>query len=57
MGPPNMSEAEFDACGHNPFHPEFHDNFATVKAATLGEAVALLSKELKNISDGLWADF
>lgn len=28
MGMTNMDEAEFEACGHNPFSPKFHDNFA-----------------------------
>ncbi len=57
MGPPNMSQREFEKCGHNPFHPDFHDNYASAKAATLEEAMKQLSADLKNISDGLFADF
>lgn len=57
MGPPNMSTAQFKACGHNPFHPDFHDNYASAKAATAEEAIKLLGADLKNVSDGLWADF
>ncbi len=56
MGPPNMNEAQFAACGHNPFHPEFHDNYASAKAATVDEALKQLSLDLKSISDGLWAE-
>ncbi len=56
MGPPNMSAEQFEACGHNPFHPDFRDNYATAKAATVDEAIKLLGADLKNISDGLWAE-
>jgi hypothetical protein len=56
LGPPNMSEEQFEKCGHNPFHPDFHDNYASAKAPTLEEALKALSADLKNISDGLWAD-
>tara|TARA_R110000868_G_scaffold79632_1_gene226578 strand:+ start:244 stop:600 length:357 start_codon:yes stop_codon:yes gene_type:complete len=57
MGPPNMSESQFEKCGHNPFHPEFRDNYASAKAATIDEALKKLAADLKNISDGLFADF
>ena len=57
MGPPQMPEADFVKCGHNPFHPDFRDNYASAKAATLDEALKKLAADLKHISDGLFADF
>ncbi len=57
MGLPQMSEADFEKCGHNPFHPDFYDNYASAKAPTIDEALKALAADLKNISDGLFADF
>lgn len=57
MGAANMSAEQFAACGHNPFHPDFHDNYASAKGATIEEALKQLGLDLKNISDGLWGDF
>ncbi len=57
MGPPQMSDAEFERCRSNPFHPEFYDNFASAKAATLEEVLKKLAADLKGISDSLFADF
>lgn len=57
MGAPNMSEEDFKKCGDNPFHPDFHDNYAQAKAATVGEALVKLAADLKSIGDSLWSDF
>jgi len=57
MGPPNMPHQEFVKCGFNPFHPDFHDNYASATEATVEDALKKLSADLKNISDGLFADF
>ena len=57
MGPPQLSEDQFKHCGYNPFHPDFHDNYATATAATLDEALQMLAADLKSISDSLFADF
>lgn len=57
MGPPQMSEAEFARCDHNPFHPLFRDNYAVAHADAAEKAAQLLGKELASISDGLFADF
>ncbi len=54
LGAPNMSEEDFKKCDHNPFHPEFHDNFAQAKGATVEAALAKLSANIKSIGDSLW---
>lgn len=56
MGPPQMTEAEFKRCGHNPFHPKFHDNFARATGETEADAIEKLGAELKSIGDMLWAE-
>jgi hypothetical protein len=57
MGSTNMDEAQFKRCLHNPFHPEFHDNFARGFGDTDDEAIKALEKELIKIGDSLWAEF
>lgn len=55
MGSTNMDEAKFEACGHNPFHPEFHDNWAEGAGATEEEALAALKADMHQTADSLWA--
>jgi hypothetical protein len=55
MGSTNMDEAGFDACGHNPFHPEFRDNWAEGDGATEEEAIEALKSDMRQTSDSIWA--
>lgn len=55
MGSANMDEAEFEACGHNPFHPKFHDNWAEGVGATEEEALSALKADMHQTADSLWA--
>ena len=55
MGATNMDEAGFEACGHNPFHPEFYDNWAEGDGATEEEAIAALKADMRQTADSLWA--
>lgn len=55
MGMTNMEESEFEACGYNPFHPEFRDNYAIGKGSSEEEALADLESEMKKTGDSLWA--
>lgn len=55
MGSTNMDEAGFAACDHNPFHPEFYDNFAEGDGATEEEALAALKADMRQTADSLWA--
>ncbi len=54
FGAGNMSDAEFKECGHNPFHPNFHDNFARATGDTQEDALKKLAADLKRIGDSLW---
>ena len=54
MGSTNMDEAEFEACEHNPFHPEFHDNWAEGTGATEEEALAALKADMHQTANSLW---
>lgn len=56
MGSTNMDEDDFQKCGHNPFHPDFHDNFARAQGAMPDLAVAGLGAKLKEVSDSLFVD-
>ena len=55
MGSTNMNEAQFEACGHDPFHPKFHDNWAEGDGATKEEALAALKADMHQTADSLWA--
>ena len=55
MGSTNMDETEFAACGHNPFHPEFRDNFAEGCGATEDDAIATLKADMYQTAESLWA--
>lgn len=54
MGSTNMTEAEFKACGYNPFHSKFNDNYAIGWGATEDEAIADLRRELSEMSNHLF---
>ena len=55
MGSTNMDEAGFEACGHNPFHEKFYDNFAEGDGSTQEEALAALKTDMRQTADSLWA--
>ena len=54
MGATNMSEDEFAACDHNPFHEKFYDNYSTGKGNDEAEALAKLKSNMKATADSLW---
>lgn len=54
LGQTNMDEAGFKACDSNPFHPEFHDNYAVGKGKTEAEALTNLKKDMHDVADTLW---
>lgn len=55
FGTTNMSDAEFEACGHNPFHPDFNDNYSEGTGATAAEAVEALRSDTHKTAESLWA--
>ena len=55
MGATNMDEAGFKACGYNPFHDKFYDNFLEGKGENKEEALANLKISMKATADSLWA--
>lgn len=55
MGATNMDEEGFKACGYDPFHPDFRDNFAQGDGATEEEAIAALKADMRQTADSLWA--
>lgn len=54
MGTTNMDEAGFIACGHDPFHPEFYDNWAEGTGETKDAAIAMLKNDTSKTADSLW---
>jgi hypothetical protein len=50
-----MTEEEMKAVGHDPFHPEWHDNYFSGKGKTEEEALANFEKDMKHMADILWA--
>jgi hypothetical protein len=54
LGTTNMTDGEFEACGYNPFHDNFYDNYATGKGITEEDAVAALKLNMKETADSLW---
>ena len=54
MGVMNMNKAGFEACGHDPFHPEFNDNWCEGRGATEEEALTALKVDMRQMSDSLW---
>lgn len=55
MGSTNMDDAGFEACGYNPFHHEFYDNFAEGRGATESDALEELKADMHQTADSLWA--
>lgn len=49
MNDDEMREARFD-----PFHENWHDNYASGKGSTKDEAVENMHKDIKEIADSLW---
>lgn len=54
LGSAHMSDAELDACGRDPFHDDFLDNFASGKGPTSDEAIAALREDMKKMAETLW---
>lgn len=54
MGFTNMDESGFEACGHNPFHPEFNDNWAEGTGPTEEAAIAAMKAEMRDLADSMW---
>ena len=50
----NVNDAEFEACGYNPFHPEFQANLAEGDGATEEEAFAALKADIRQMMNNLW---
>lgn len=55
MGHTNMDEWEYQACGCNPFHPDFNDNYASGVAPTRRKALYLLVCEMKDNSESFFS--
>jgi hypothetical protein len=54
FGYSNMDEKSFKACGYNPFHDDFMDNYAVGKGETEELALANLKADMKKTADSLW---
>lgn len=54
FGSANMTDAEFEACGGDPFSPLFRDNYARGTGPTEAAAYAALVEDLRKTADGLW---
>ena len=54
FGGTNMSDEQLAACNRDPFHPDFHDNFASGKGATREAAEAALRQDAQEMADSLW---
>ena len=55
MGSTNMDEQGFLKCGYNPFHEDFHDNYACGTGKTKEEAIEALKKDISDTTNSLWA--
>jgi len=55
MGGTNQTDHERALADNNPFHPEFHDNYACGKGPTKEQSLAALEKDVKSMTDSLWA--
>jgi len=55
MGSTNMDEEGFKACGYDPFHEKFYDNYAEGTGATETEALDALKADMHQTADSLWA--
>jgi hypothetical protein len=56
FGGSNMSDEQLAACNHDPFHPDFHDNFTWGKGATREAAETALRQNAMEMADSLWAE-
>jgi hypothetical protein len=54
FGSTNMTEEQFKACNHDPFHAEFRDNYCSGKGATEQEAIQALEKDFKQMHESIW---
>ena len=54
FGSTNMTDEQFKACDHNPFHENFRDNFVSGIGETQEEAEALMKKDLDSIYESMW---
>jgi hypothetical protein len=54
MGATNMDTAGFEACGHDPFHDRFYDNYAHGFGSTEQEAIDAMKKDAAEIAATLW---
>lgn len=54
LGTCNMSDEDFKACGYNPFHEDFHDNYVKGLGATQELALEAMKQDLRKMSDSLW---
>lgn len=54
FGATNMDEDGFRRAQNNPFHDEFHDNYAVGKGATQEAAIEALKREIHEIHESLW---
>lgn len=54
LGSTQMDQAGFEACGHNPFHPEFYDNWVEGFGASEAEAINNLKTNMKATAECLW---
>jgi len=55
MGHVNMTEDQFEACQHNPFHEGFYDNYSQGFGATVEEAIEDMKKDMEDTAESLWA--
>lgn len=54
FGNSNNTDEEFEAVGHNPFHPDFNDNYAHGNGNTEEEALASMMEWMKGTSESLF---
>jgi hypothetical protein len=54
LGSSNMNDEEIKACGNNPFHPDFHDNYVHGFGPTMEAALAAMQLDAAKMSESLW---
>jgi hypothetical protein len=54
FGSYQMPENELEKIQYNPFHSDFHDNFASGSGATKEAAIEALRADAKSMADSLW---
>lgn len=55
LGTTNMTEEQFKACGYDPFHEDFRDNFVEGRGKTYEEAIEAMKQDLEQMANSLWA--